>query len=262
VISPESLKSLFQWSDDEGEASGYASSATVSSVQMGRISALMADNDNDDLRRLMKAQEQTSKTYQEALDNIQQMLAQLLANRNNNNAGSNDNEEEHNDDEQPKTEKSKESSSIDVEVLKGIQAQIASLTQRDELKKASITRPYPFEWDSVPYPPMCKPPTLHMYDGKSSPNQHIYYFRSQTGNVIDNDDIMARLFIGTLKGVGFDWFRSLPPGFINSWIDLETRFLSRFYEDDIEITRDKLFSTMQKKESPSVITLNGLETYL
>ena len=32
VISPESLKSLFQWSDDEGEASGYASSATVSSV--------------------------------------------------------------------------------------------------------------------------------------------------------------------------------------------------------------------------------------
>jgi len=47
VVSPESLKSLFQWSDDEGEASGYASSATVSSVQTGR--ANMADNNNDDL---------------------------------------------------------------------------------------------------------------------------------------------------------------------------------------------------------------------
>ena len=42
---------------------------------------------------------------------------------------------------------------MDAEVLKGIQAQIASLAQRDELKKAGMTRPYPLEWDSVPYPP-------------------------------------------------------------------------------------------------------------
>ena len=97
------------------------------------------------------------------------------------------------------------------------------------------------------YPPKFKPSTLHTYDGKSSPNQHIYYFRSQTGNVISNDAIMARLFIGTLKGVAFDWFRSLPPGSINSWIDLKTRFLSRFYEDDTEVTMDKILSTMQRK---------------
>jgi len=122
--------------------------------------------------------------------------------------------------------------------------------------------PYPLEWDSVPYPPKFKPPTLHTYDGKSSPNQHIYYFWSQTGNVIDNDAIMARLFIGTLKGVTIDWFRSLLPGSINSWINLETRFLSHFYEDDTEVTMDKLLSTVQKKESPSGITLNGSETYL
>ena len=47
----------------------------------------MADNSNDDLRRRMEAQEQTSKAQQEALDNIQKMLAQLLTNRNNNNTG-------------------------------------------------------------------------------------------------------------------------------------------------------------------------------
>jgi len=83
---------------------------------------------------------------------------------------------------------------------------------------------------------------LHTYDGKGSPNQHIYYFRSQIGNVIDNDTIMARLFIGTLKGIAFDWFSSLPSGSINSWIDLETRFLSWFYEDDTEVTIDKILS--------------------
>ena len=55
--------------------------------------------------RRLEAQEQTFKAQKEALDNIQQMLAQLLTNQNNNDAGSNHNEKEHNDDKQPKTEK-------------------------------------------------------------------------------------------------------------------------------------------------------------
>jgi len=62
------------------------------------------------------------------LDNIQQMLAQFLINRNTNDTGSN-RDEEYNNDEHPKTEKSKESSSIDAEVIKNIQAQIASLAR-------------------------------------------------------------------------------------------------------------------------------------
>ena len=80
----------------------------------------MADNGNEDLRQHLEAQEQTFKTQQEALDNIQQMLAQLLNNRNNNDAGSNHDEEEHLSNDQPKTEKSKEGSSLDAEVLKGL----------------------------------------------------------------------------------------------------------------------------------------------
>ena len=84
----------------------------------------MADNGNDYLRRWLEAQEQTSKAQQEALDNIQQMLAQLLTDRNNNDTGSDHNEQEHLNDEQPKTEKSKESSSMDAEVLKGIKLRL------------------------------------------------------------------------------------------------------------------------------------------
>jgi len=57
---------------------------------------------------------------------------------------------------------------------------------------------------------------------------------------------MARLFIGTLKGVVFDWFRSLPANSIKTWLDLKNRFLSPFYEDDTEVTMDKLLSTLQK----------------
>jgi len=51
------------------------------------------------------------------------------------------------------------------------------------------------------FPPKFKQLILNMYDDKSSPNQHIYYIRSQTGNVIDNDIVKARLFIDTLKSV-------------------------------------------------------------
>ena len=89
----------------------------------------MADkNNDDDLCHHMEAQEQTFKAQQEALDNIQQILIQLLTNqKNDNTTGSNHENEENNNNEPPKTDHSKEGSSIDAEVIKGIQAQSASL---------------------------------------------------------------------------------------------------------------------------------------
>ena len=105
------------------------------------------------------------------MKNIQQMLAHLLTNQSNNDTiGSHHDEEETLNNEPPKIEKSKKSFSTDVDVIKGIQAQMASLSQQDELKKVGMTSPYPLEWDSVPYPPKFKQLTLHTYDGKSSPN--------------------------------------------------------------------------------------------
>ena len=61
MMSLEPLKSLFQWSDDEGEVNGYASSVTVSSVQIDRVSVNMTANNNNDLRQRMELQEQTSR---------------------------------------------------------------------------------------------------------------------------------------------------------------------------------------------------------
>jgi len=86
----------------------------------------MDDNNNDDLCRHMEAQQQTSRTQQEALDNIQRMLTQLLTNRNNENSENHDWEEEN---KTLEDSNSKESSSIDAEVIKGTEALIASLAQ-------------------------------------------------------------------------------------------------------------------------------------
>ena len=93
------------------------------------MSINMTDNNHDDdLHWRMEAQEQTFRAQQAALENIQQMLAQFLNNRNNHNTiGSNHDEKENLNNEAPMTEKSKESSAIDRDVIKAIQAQIASL---------------------------------------------------------------------------------------------------------------------------------------
>jgi len=92
-----------------------------------------------------------------------------------------------------------------------------------------------------------KAPTLYTFDSIESPNQHIYYFKSQTGNVVPNDNIMARLFISTLKGVAFEWFMKLPASSIKNWANLEKLFLTRFFEDGTEVTMPTLLVTKQKK---------------
>ena len=60
------------------------------------------------------------------------------------------------------------------------------LEQRLEVLEAGVVRSYSVEWDLVPYPPKFKALTLQAFDGKGSLNQHIYYFKSQTGNVVAN----------------------------------------------------------------------------
>ena len=57
---------------------------------------------------------------------------------------------------------------------------------------------------------------------------------------------MARLFIGTLKGVAFEWFMKFPAGLIKTGADLE-KFLARFFKDDTKISVPTLLVAKQKK---------------
>jgi len=94
--------------------------------------------------------------------------------------------------------------------MRKLEQRFEALTNRDGLQEVGIVRSYPAEWDTALYPPKFKAPTFHIFDGKGSPNQHICYFKSQTKNVVLNDAILARLFIGTLKGIAFEWLMKLP----------------------------------------------------
>ena len=85
-----------------------------------------------------------------------------------------------------------------------LEQRLEALTNWKGLQEVGVVLPYPAELDLVPYPPKFKAPTLQAFDGKWSPNQHIYYFESQIGNVVANDAILVRLFIDTLKGLAFE----------------------------------------------------------
>ena len=52
---PGTMRHVFQWLDGEPECNGYASSCTISPVQLGFVSGIMADNNNTDLCHLMEA---------------------------------------------------------------------------------------------------------------------------------------------------------------------------------------------------------------
>src|SRR4051812_26170127 len=62
-----------------------------------------------------------------------------------------------------------------------------------------------------------------------------------------NDPVRTRLFISTLKGVGFEWFRKLLKGSITCWDDLEALFLSCFFEEEANINNHTLLLTKQKE---------------
>jgi len=128
-----------------------------------------------------------------------------------------------------------------------LEQQLEALTNREVLQDLGVVRPYSIECDTAPYPPKFKAPTLHTFDGKGSPKQHIYYFKSQTGNVVSNDAILACLFISTLKGVTFEWFMKPPAASIKTWADLEKLFLARFFEEDTDFSVPTLLIAKQKK---------------
>ena len=182
--------------------------------------------------QVQKEQFEMIRAQQESIDSLKQMLAQLLEDKRKSTykasskkskgkrkKGESSSSVHREENEQPTSGSSKSSSqgkddrgqrNVHSRRMNQLEQRLEALTNRKGLQEAGVVRPYTTEWDLIPYPPKFKAPTLQAFDGKGSPNQHIYYFKSQTGNVVDNDAILARLFIGTLKGLAFEWFMKLP----------------------------------------------------
>jgi hypothetical protein len=55
-----------------------------------------------------------------------------------------------------------------------------------------------------------------------------------------------RMFPLSLTGAAFNWFTSLPPNSIDSWVSLEQKFHDYFYNGEVELRLFDLTSLRQK----------------
>ena len=99
--------------------------------------------------------------------------------------------------------------------MQDLENKVNALMSAQEVKNTGIPYPYPREWDSVPYPAKFNLINFTPFDGKSSPTQHLIYFKSHLGIISENEALMVWSFVGTLHGPAFDWYRRLKPGSIN-----------------------------------------------
>jgi len=54
---------------------------------------------------------------------------------------------------------------------------------------------------------------------------------------------MVKQFVGTLQGISFDWYTDVEPESIDSWEQMEQKFLNRFYSTQLIGSMTELTNT-------------------
>jgi hypothetical protein len=84
----------------------------------------------------------------------------------------------------------------------------------------SYQKPYPEYFDTTPYPRGFRIPDLSKFMGDDAKTtyEHIGQFLVQVNDVGITDMHKIRMFPLSLTGTSFNWFTSLPPNSIDSWV--------------------------------------------
>jgi hypothetical protein len=87
----------------------------------------------------------------------------------------------------------------------------------------SYQKPYLEYFDTMAYPWGFRVPNpaKFMGDDAKTTYEHTGQFLAQVNNVGITDIHKIRMFPLTLTGTAFNWFTSLPPNSIDSWVSLE-----------------------------------------
>jgi hypothetical protein len=85
-----------------------------------------------------------------------------------------------------------------------------------------------------------------MGDDAKTTYEHIGQFLAQVNDVGITDVHKIRIFPLSLTRAAFNWFTSLPPNSIYSWVSLEQKFHDYFYNREVELRLSDLTSLRQK----------------
>uniref|UniRef100_A0A151UDX0 Retrotransposon gag domain-containing protein n=1 Tax=Cajanus cajan TaxID=3821 RepID=A0A151UDX0_CAJCA len=92
---------------------------------------------------------------------------------------------------------------------------------------------------------------LEKYDGTSDLEEHLDAFVTQVGLYTDDDAVMCKVFPTSLKGSALNWFTRLPPGSIDSFTTLSSRFAIQFATSrPHQLTSIALVNIRQEKKEP------------
>jgi hypothetical protein len=116
---------------------------------------------------------------------------------------------------------------VEGEVNDGVRDQIAR-TLREfgftlKVRARSYQKPYPRYFDMIPYPWGFQVPNLAKFIGVDAKilYEHIRQFLAHVNNTGITDVHKIRMFPLSLIGAAFNWFTSLPPNSVDSWVSLE-----------------------------------------
>jgi hypothetical protein len=109
-------------------------------------------------------------------------------------------------------------------------------------------RPYPEYLDSVPYPRGFQVPNFDKFTSADlrTTYEHIGQYLAQISDMGINDVHKVRLFPLSLSSTTFNWFTSLAPNSIYTWVSLEEKFHEYFYNSEIELRLSDLTTVRQK----------------
>jgi hypothetical protein len=112
----------------------------------------------------------------------------------------------------------------------------------------SYQKPYLEYFDMIPYPWGFWVPDLAKFTGDDAKTtyEHIGQFLAQVNDVGITDVQKIRMFPLSLTGTAFNWFTSLPPNSIDSWVSFEQKFHDYFYNREVELRLPDLTSLRQK----------------
>ncbi|XP_020203101.1 uncharacterized protein LOC109788714 [Cajanus cajan] len=92
---------------------------------------------------------------------------------------------------------------------------------------------------------------LEKYDGTADLEEHLDAFVTQVGLYTDDDAIMCKVFPTSLKGPALNWFTRLPPGSVDSFTTLSSRFIIQFATSrPHQLTSIALVNIRQDKKEP------------
>jgi hypothetical protein len=100
----------------------------------------------------------------------------------------------------------------------------------------------------IPYPRGFRVPDLakFMSEDPKTTYENIGQFLAQVNDVGITNVHKIRMFPLSLTGAAFNWFTSLPPNLIDSWVSLEQKFHDYFYNWEVELRLSDLTSWRQK----------------